>query len=158
MSELVKKILEHRKRNGTEALPLATGIRESTIDSIVGNWNGKHRKNTLDILYEFFALPKDAWYHENMKKWVKPTESVLGEIFRKKRLAMSLSIPDVSKRTRVGERQIARLEAGDSLPSFQSYTVTRLVDLYGFTEDERQKIRWFAVVLRDVVSINNSMD
>lgn len=126
--------------------------------NIVNERHGKHRKNNLDILYEFFRLPQDKWYHENMKKWVKPTESVLGEIFRKKRLKIGLSIDEVERKTKIGSRQIARLEAGDSLPSFSSYTITQLLQLYSFKDEEREKIRWFMTILRDIVSINNAQE
>lgn len=93
-----------------------------------------------------------------MKKWVKPTESILGEIFRKKRLSLGLSIDEIERKTKIGSRQIARLEAGDSLPSFSSYTITQLLQLYNFNFDEREKIRWFIVVLRDMVNINNTLE
>ncbi len=158
MSQLRTKIIAYREKNGMASLVCHTGIQESMLNNIVSERHGKHRKNNLDILYDFFRLPKDPWYHENMKKWVKPTESILGEIFRKKRLQLGLSMDDIDARIHVGSRQIARLEAGDSLPSFSSYTITKLLEIYEFTNEEREKIRWFIVVLRDMVNINNALE
>lgn len=87
--KLIERIADARKRDGGYSkLSQQTGIQDTMLAGIAGGKHGKHRKNTLDILYEHFGLPKDEWYLDNMKKWVKPTESVLGEVFRKKRLAM----------------------------------------------------------------------
>lgn len=157
MAELQKRMAAFRKEHGNGTLSARTGLSESMLDEVLRGKHGKHRKNNLDILYSFFGLEPDAWYRANMKKWVKPTESVLGEMFRKKRLSMGMSLEDVRKATKIGTRQLARLEAGDSLPSFSSYTVTKLLELYDFDEGQRERIRWFVVVLRDIVSINNSL-
>lgn len=73
-------------------------------------------RQKIDILYNFFHLPHDPWYNENMKRWVMPTESILGDIFRKKRISNGMTIDDVANRTGIGQRQIARIEAGDSMP------------------------------------------
>ncbi len=118
----------------------------------------KYRKSNLDVVYAFFDMERDDWYHDNLKKWVKPTESILGEIFRKKRLQLGLSMQEIDRKIHVGVRQIARIEAGDSLPGITSYTIIKLVELYGFTEQESVTIRWFITLLRDMVNINNTLE
>jgi hypothetical protein len=35
-----------------------------------------------------------------------------------------------------------RIEAGDSLPSYRSWYMTELLELYEFTEEERNTIMW----------------
>lgn len=158
MAELQKRMAAFRREHGNGTLSARTGLSESMLDEVLRGKHGKHRKHNLDILYSFFGLEPDAWYRANMKKWVKPTESILGEILRKKRLSLGMSLDDVRRATKIGTRQLARLEAGDSLPSFSSYTVGALLDLYGFDDAHRERIRWFVVVLRDMVNINNSLD
>ena len=158
MSALRDKIIEIKNKNMIDNLCNRTGIGISFFDKIVNCSNGKFRKNNLDIIYDYFWLEKDEWYHDNLKKWIKPTESVLGEIFRKKRLQMWLSMEQIDKKIHVWTRQIARIEAGDSLPSFGSYTITSLLTLYDFSKEEKEKIRWFIVVLRDIVNINNNLE
>lgn len=158
MCKLREKILEVKAKKNMEHLCNMSGLSYSFFDDIIKGSHKKYRKGKLDIAYDHFKLERDEWYHENMKKWVRPTESILGEIFRKKRLGMGLSMDDIDKKLHIGARQIARIEAGDSLPSFGSYTITKLLELYEFTPEEREKIRWFIVVLRDVININNAME
>lgn len=158
MHVLQSKMKEFATYRSMRELNQKTGIPIEILERIQkGDRHGKYKKPTLDILYWFFALPTDAWYCSNVKKWTKPTESILGEIFRKKRIEMGLSILQVEARTHIGSRQIARIEAGDSLPSFGSYTMMNLINLYEFTEEEREKIRWFISILRDLVTMNNNL-
>lgn len=160
MNILQDKIIRFCRWSTIASLSSRTWISSNYLDRI-RVWyrkNGKYRKNTLDILYEFFQIPKDHWYYANLKKNVKPSESVLGEIFRKKRINMCMSLHDVASKIHVWVRELARIEAGDSLPSFGSHTMVNLINLYDFNEEEREKIRWFVSILRDLVTMNNEIE
>jgi hypothetical protein len=49
------------------------------------------------VLYDFFALDRDTFYKENMKKRHPPTFTVIGNIMRLKRLEQHWSIEEVAK-------------------------------------------------------------
>jgi len=120
--------------------------------------NHKFTQRTLDAVYDFFDMDRDKFYLENLSKWNKPTEAILGTIFRKKRIAMWWSLDEVARQIKWDVRQLRRIESGDSLPSYKSYYITQLINLYEFNEEEQWTIRWFICILSDLVKINNKYD
>lgn len=156
---LKSAINKYIEKYGIQRLYDSTWLDAKFFERLMsGNHKYKFRKNNLDILYSLLNLERDNFYFENSKKWVKATDSILGDIFRKKRLEMCITIERVAKIIRVSERQIARIEAGDALPSFNSYMITKLIELYDFDLEESEKIRWFIVILRDLITINNNLE
>lgn len=151
------KVIDYINKQWFKKIIGSTGLNREVFQNMIDNKSCKFQKKTLDILYDFFRLEKDEFYQDNLKKWVMPTESILGEILRKKRLQAWMTIPDVQKIIKVDSRQIARIEAWDSLPSFWGYTMTKLLLIYEFTEEEREKIRWFITILKDLIIINHKL-
>lgn len=137
-------------------ISLNTGLSFKCIENFYKWKYKKQRKETLDILYEYFKLEKDDFYNENIKKWQMPTQSVLGTFLRRKRLEKWLSIHDVAKKIKWDDRQIARIEAGDSLPDYSSYYITKFFEIYEFTDDEKNTVSWFIVILRDLVNLSKT--
>ncbi len=88
---------------------------------------------------------------------MKPTESVLGEILRERRIRKGWDIHHVARMIKMDDRSIARIEAGDTLPSGFGYAMVNLLRVYEFTEDEQQKIRWHIAILHDIVEMRRRM-
>lgn len=155
---LQEKIIEFEKENWLKQLFFATGINVWILRKIK-NWNRKHKykRITLNSLYTYFKIQRDSFYIENMKKRVKPTESLLWEIFREKRISLGYELYDVAKLIKWDVRQLARFEAWDSLPSYRGYYINELVKLYWFDEETTEKIRWFVCILNDLRSIYRNM-
>jgi hypothetical protein len=153
----IRTYLKDDERNST-TLSNATGVDVGIINSILSGKRKKYRSTTLDILYEYFGIERDDYYKENLKRWVMPVESILGSILRNRRIQMWYSIEDVANLVKWEERQLARIEAGDSLPSYQSYYISKLLPLYQFTPQEQEQIRWFICILKDMVKIHNKYD
>jgi ribosome-binding protein aMBF1 (putative translation factor) len=78
----------------------------------------KYNKNTLDILYDFFKINRDNFYRDNLKKWYPKTPSLFGTFIRYKRLQQEIDIHKLAKKIKMDQRALARLESGDSLPTF----------------------------------------
>lgn len=113
----------------------------------------KIREQTMDELYRYYRMEKDDFYIENQKKWQSPTQSILWSLFRKKRLEKFLSVDDVAKLVKWDSRAIHRIEWWHTLPNYNSYYITKFMEIYEFTEEEKQTISWFIVILRDVINI-----
>ncbi len=116
----------------------------------------KYRRHTLDILYEYFKQDKDFFYDENAKKWEMPTQSVLGSFLREKRLKQWLTVHQVAKLIKWDDRQIARIEAWDSLPHFWLYYMTKFFEVYELNDEEKNTVSWFIVILRDLLNLHKN--
>lgn len=156
-SPLLAKLWEYETRNAIPQLAVRVGIDQRTLRAMLRNSRSKYKGVHLDILYEFFGLPKDSFYVENKKKWIKPTESVLGEILRERRIRKGWDIHQVARMIRMDDRSIARIEAGDTLPNGFGYAMVNLLRVYEFTEEEQQKIRWHIAILHDIVEMRRRM-
>jgi len=113
---LRRKLAHYENEYGFKMLQQRTDIEQRTLRHILYNTRGKYNHVTLDILYEFFHLDKDEWYQENRRKWIKPTESILGAIFRAKRMEKGWTPEQVAKMIKMSDRAIKRIEAGETLP------------------------------------------
>lgn len=107
-------------------------------------------------LYEYFWLERDEFFEKNYKTLHTQHESVLGEFFRKKRLENKLLVTEAARATKLSERTILRLEAGQCLPSFSGYTIVTLLDYYRCTPEESECVRWYIVILSDLIRITKS--
>lgn len=134
---LVEKIREYLDTHTIQDLHHATGICTWVFYSLLKRDWKKYSKNTLDILYKFFELPRDQFYNDNLKKWYPKTPSLFGTFIRYKRLQLEIDLHELSKRIRVDERALARLESGDALPTFDSWTIQHMFEALGFNDEEK---------------------
>ena len=132
------------------------GISSWVISSLLkdDNKNRKFFKQTLDILYGFFDLPRDHFYKANLKKRYPKTLSILWSLFRAKRCELGLDIRDVASITQIDRRALARLEAGDSMPNENSYTIKTLCRVLKFDEKEIKKIGLYIQTYKDIEKIS----
>lgn len=155
----MQRLYRDLQDNGPTYMAKKTGISYSFMYSIYKDRAPERVNPTkLEELYEYYKVPKDAFFISNQKKWERPTQSILGNIFRQKRLEKFLSIDDVAKMVRGDSRAIHRIESGDTLPNFNSYYITKFLEIYDFTEEEKQTIQWSIVILRDLVNIYKQND
>jgi len=158
MSLLQEKIVEFMSNNTINKLRLETWIWCKAMYSLK-NWykNKKYTKQTLDTLYDYFDIKQDEFYNENMKKWLKSDESILWNLFKKKRESKWLSKKEVAKIIKWTEREITRIESWDVAPKFNSYYLRELLKLYDFSESESNQIRWYVASLHDIIELNRNI-
>jgi len=92
-----------------------------------------------------------------MKKWLKSDESILWNLFKKKRESKLLSKKEVAKIIKWTEREITRIESWDVAPKFNSYYLRELLKLYEFSESESNQIRWYVASLHDIIELNRNI-
>lgn len=158
-----QKLNEYLRRGSLSGISQEIGVDPRQIKillhySSAKNSDHKFTLRTLDAVYDFFGLERDRFYLENLSKWNKPTEAILGTIFRRKRISMWRSLEEVARKIKWDVRQLRRIECWESLPSYKSYYITQLIALYGFTLEEQATIRRFICILSDLVKINNKYD
>ena len=134
---LVEKIKQYLDLNTIQDLYHATGVNTGVFYSLLKRDWKKYNKTTLDILYGFFDLPRDQFYNDNLKKWYPKTPSLFGTFVRYKRLHKEVDLKELAVRLRMDERALARLESGDALPTFDSWTIQHMMDALDFTSEER---------------------
>lgn len=134
---LVEKIREYLDTHTIQELHHETGICTGVFYSLLKRDWKKYSKNNLDILYKHFGLERDQFYKDNIKKWYPKTPSLFGTFIRYKRLQMEIDLHELSKMVRVDERALARLESGDALPTFDSWTIQHIFDALNFTDEEK---------------------
>jgi len=157
MSLIQNKINDFLNENLVKDLRRETWIGCKAIYSIKNGYkNKKYTAQTLDILYEFFNIPKDDFYNENLKKWLKSDESILWILLKKRREKLNLTKIDVAKILKWTEREISRIEAWDVAPKLNSYYLKELLKLYKFSENERDQIRWYVSSLHDIIALNRN--
>lgn len=161
MSTAIVRAIIAYKADGMDwlsALSQRTWLSKTVLYNLINRKRCKYQKKTLDILYAYFEIDVDDFYTNNIKKRNVPTFSVIWNIFRSKRLLANLSISEAAKRIDWSERELARIEAGDSLPSYNSWYVVQLMELYDFTEEERTKLTRWVAILKDLMDLNNKID
>jgi len=159
LPKLIKAVRNHNGHNGwLTDLSKETGISRSALWSLKNMKKVKYRKQTLDVLYDYFKMEYDTFYKDNMKKWHPPTFAVIGNIMRLKRLENHWSVEDVAKIVKGSVRELYRIEAWDSLPSYRSRYMTELLEIYEFTEEERNTIMWGIAIVKDLIKMNNKYD
>ncbi|MCT4616615.1 MAG: hypothetical protein N4A38_00215 [Candidatus Gracilibacteria bacterium] len=137
---LHKYVSEYIDKYGLKKLHNETGITKVILLDIAKNKkNKKYFTNTLNILYDFFKLKKgDEFYRQNFKKWNPKTPSLFGNLIRTKRLQKFMSLDDLSRAIKADKRGLARIEAGDSLPSENSWNIKHIFLCLDFTPEEQE--------------------
>ena len=152
---LINKINDYLKINNIKNLSNQSWIWENVFLSILNKENRKYNKNTLDILYSFFWLSRDDFYLNNLKKRNPKTNCLFGYFIRLKRLKKNINILELAKKIKMGDRAIARIEAGDSLPSFNSYTIENLSNFLEFNNNEKKIIKKYIEITKE---LNNLLE
>ena len=134
---LVEKIRKYLDDHTIQDLHNSTWVCTGVFYSLLKRDWKKYNKNTLDILYKFFNLERDQFYNDNLKKWYPKTPSLFGTFIRYKRLKLEIDLHELAKRVRVDERALARLESGDALPTFDSWTIQHMFDALEFSDEEK---------------------
>lgn len=153
---IVERIREYKDRNWDvwlSRLSDRTGLGSTAIENVYHQRKNKYKISTLNSLYDYFKMEKDSWYNSNLKKWHEQHDSILGNIFRERRIAMSLTIPQVANSIRVDEITIKRIEAWTTLPHFNQYTFKKLLELYKFSEEDRTTIAWWITLTHDLMMV-----
>lgn len=148
-----RALTEYIETYGMQKCVYRSGVSEENIRNIALARRRKYKMSVVNRLYDFLELPRDEWYVNNYRSYHTQHESILGEFFRAKRFAKRLTVSEVAKATKLTERTILRLEAGEWLPEIGSYTMVTLSEYYEFSEEEKQKVRWYIVILKDLIWI-----
>ena len=129
-----------------------TGVSNAVVNAIITDnpKKVKFRTTTLDALYEYFNLHKDNYYFDNMKKRFPNTDSVLGTFLRNKRIELGYSVDHIAHELKSTRLTILRLELGEVLPHFTSYTMQNIMFKYGLTPQERQLCKNFINAIKDI--------
>jgi len=140
---LVEKIRSYLADHTIQDLHYSTGICTGVFYSLLKRDWKKYNKNTLDIVYEFFDLPRDQFYNDNLKKRYPKTPSLFGTFIRCKRLKLEIDLWELAKSVRVDQRALARLESGDALPTFDSWTIQNIFNALEFTDEEKTMTKMY---------------
>lgn len=146
---VIQKILAHENAE----LARMTGFSEKFFWSVKKRWRHVHfrmYKNTLDELYRVFKLKRDAYYYRTIKKTENSSDFVLGALLKSRRRRLSLSVEQVAEKLKGTELEIKRIEHGDVLPYECGYYITQLLDLYEFEQEEKDRILWHIILLKEM--------
>lgn len=155
---LLQKIQEYIKKYSLKDLAFSSSVWVRVILSILALENKKYNKSTLDVLYEFFKLEKDDFYMQNMKKWYPKTETLLGSLFRLKRIWKNKDIHDIAKDIKMEKRALARLESGDALPNYNSYTIQKIIEVLEFSDLEKKIIKDYISSMKNIEALVKKYD
>jgi hypothetical protein len=86
MEKILQLIKAEEKENGLEYLANRVGVSYSFLYSLVNSKYNKVNKNKLEKLYDHYHLDKDSFFIDNLRKWYKPNNSILGNIFMVRRI------------------------------------------------------------------------
>jgi transcriptional regulator with XRE-family HTH domain len=93
---------------------------------------------------------------ENLRKSkLRNSESILGDFFFMKRVQKKLKLQEVAKMVKGTTRQLKRIESGESLPGCNSYYIQKLLEIYDVTQEEREKVMWFIVIMKDMIEVTS---
>ena len=145
---LVKKIKDYLKDHSIQELYNRTGVSPTVIYKLLKRDWWRYNKTKLDILYDFFKLEKDDFYKDNLRKRYRKTESLFWTFIRYKRLKLNKHLDELAEKIMMEKRALARLEAGDSLPWFKSWTIQHLFEELKFTEQEKELTKQFIEVIK----------
>lgn len=146
---IIQKILNHENAE----LSRMTGYSEKFFWSVKKKWKHVYfrmYKNTLDELYRVFKMKPDAYYHRTIKKTENSSDFVLGLLLKSRRRNLGMTIDDVAQKIKGTELEIKRIEHGDVLPYECGWYITQLLELYGFVQEERDRILWHIVLLKEM--------
>ena len=144
---LIQKIKDYIKQYDLNTLTDMSWINRRVILSLIKWEHKKYRKTTLDILYDFFHLKKDQFYYDNFKKWYPQTESILWTLIRFKRVRKNLELDQLAKSIKMDSRALARLESGDSLPYYKSWSIQNIMEILDFNDTEKKIIEEYMKVM-----------
>lgn len=136
---LEQKLREYLWKHSIEHLYHKTWISPTVFYKILKREWKKYNKNTLDILYDFFNLPIDSFYKENLKKWYSKTPSLFWTFVRYKRLKYQISVDELAKKIKMEKRALLRLESWDALPWYNSHSIQNIFEILNFTKEEREE-------------------
>lgn len=130
---------EYGKERAAARLKISPFVLSSML-----SWHPKKKLNTaiLRQMYAHFSLEFDDFYFYNyfLAYNKKRHEGIIGNIFRIRRIERGLTIVAVARALKIDEKTIDRLERGCQLPSSNSYSIQKMMELYGFTPEERRAI------------------
>jgi len=147
---LVEKVKIFLKDYSLKTLCIQSWVHESVILSLIKWEHKKYHRNILDILYAFFNLKKDAFYRENMKKWYPKTESLLWTLVRFKRVRMDIDLQVLAKQIKMSDRALARIESGDSLPYYNSWSIQHIMEVLRFSDSEKKMVADYIDVMKKI--------
>lgn len=146
---LVEYIKKYIEENGVNALYKETGITKSVLLDIANNKNKKYFTSTLNILYDFFKLKKwDNFYKKNFKKWNPKTPCLFWNLIRTKRLKKFMTLDDLLRAIKSDKRGLARIEAGDSLPSVNSWNIKHIFLCLDFSNEEQELVKNYIYTMK----------
>ena len=151
---LIHKVKEYLALHGSQKLCNETGLSADVINAITEPTRRiKFKSTTLDVLYDFFRLYKDNFYHANLKKRYPKTQSMLWSYFRLKRMKKNLSLEQLAHKIKSSKLSIIRLELGESLPSFLSYTMQSVLKELEFNEEEIRIVKQMIIAVKDIENL-----
>lgn len=115
-------------------------------------------KQYLTILYEFFRLEKDSFFELKQKKRRTKTPALLGRFITWKRIDAKLSRAELAKKALMDTRAIFRLESGDAMPAWNSYTFEQFRHLLKFTDDEMKVVKNYVSASKNLEAIVRKKD
>jgi predicted transcriptional regulator len=68
---------------------------------------------------------------------------LFGTFIRCKRLKLEIDLWELAKSVRVDQRALARLESGDALPTFDSWTIQHIFNALEFTDEEKTMTKMY---------------
>lgn len=155
---LLEKIQEYIKKYDLRTFSRDSWVWIPVILSILNLENKKYNKKTLNILYDFFDLEKDDFYRKNLEKWYPKTKNILWNFIRIKRLKKNKDLENLAKTLKMDKRALARLEAWESFPSYNSYTIQKIIENLDFSEKEKQIIKNHLKSCQEVKKILKNYD
>lgn len=152
---MLRKILEEKIQEvWIVTLSKEIWVHRNTLNDIAIWKNKKYHRWTLNAVYDFFKLDKtDEFYINNLKKWNLKTPSLIWNLVREKRTQKMMWLDDLSRETKTDKRALARLEAGDSLPTENSWTFRHIFEVLEFTKEEKQVTSEFIKAVKDLEKI-----
>lgn len=148
---LLAKIKEYIADRWMDRLCRETGLSSGVISALLeGNSKHKFRATTLDILYHRFWLYKDFFYYDNLAKRYPKTESMVGQYIRHKRIAKNMSVDELARQIKSWKLAILRIELGESLPHFNSYTMKSLFESLDFSDKEKKAVEKMIDAVKDI--------
>lgn len=154
--KIISKVQALVEKCGKQKAMYHLRIGEHALNSLIHYAPG-NLLNTgiLRSMYMYFNLALDDFYYSHFQDLptMKRHEGIVGNIFRAKRIRLGYTIADVARSLKVDDKTIERLERGVQLPTVSSYTIIRLMNLYEFSETEKQTITWLIVLLHDAMRV-----
>lgn len=138
---LLVKMNQYITKYSLERLSQKTGIDTKVLQSILEEKQTRYRHYTVNALYDFFEMPKkDNFYKRHLISWQPKTNSIIWSYFRIKRIENGKSLEEIWKQCNISTRALHRLEAGETLPWINSWTVQKLFENLDFKEEEKERI------------------